>query len=432
MKRFPINNMNAFPSFDLNEIIEGEFIEAYFQPIVSVKNNSIVGYEGLARGIHPRTNGLISPMDLFAEAAEKNLTLPLDRLCRKMVLEYFQGIHAKHPERLLSLNFEASVLDQGAGGSGKLIEQVQTLGLSPQSVVIEIIESNVENVDELQRFIKTHRELGFLIALDDVGAGHSNLNRIPLLKPDILKVDRYLVQDIADNFYKQEVFKSMIGLARKIGALIVAEGIETDKEAMAALEMGVDMVQGYYFAQPQRHDLIDDVSVGKHLLQLTRGYKEKVIQKLNVRRFNLRKYEMMTREIQADLSKTTGSHFEAKIKDLVRFFPLAEGIYVLDEQGFQVTETVFGDPHLFQKNRAIFNPVMKGTDHTLRDYFYMLTEGGLRKNSYITDPYISMASGSLCVTFSRLFKDAEKKDYVLCVDINTEYLQQIPGAFLEE
>jgi EAL domain-containing protein (putative c-di-GMP-specific phosphodiesterase class I) len=432
MKRFPINNMNAFPSFDLNEIIEGEFIEAYFQPIVSVKNNSIVGYEGLARGIHPRTNGLISPMDLFAEAAEKNLTLPLDRLCRKMVLEYFQGIHAKHPERLLSLNFEASVLDQGAGGSGKLIEQVQTLGLSPQSVVIEIIESNVENVDELQRFIKTHRELGFLIALDDVGAGHSNLNRIPLLKPDILKVDRYLVQDIADNFYKQEVFKSMIGLARKIGALIVAEGIETDKEAMAALEMGVDMVQGYYFAQPQRHDLIDDVSVGKHLLQLTRGYKEKVIQKLNVRRFNLRKYEMMTREIQADLSKTTGSHFEAKIKDLVRFFPLAEGIYVLDEQGFQVTETVFGDPHLSQKNRAIFNPVMKGTDHTLRDYFYMLTEGGLRKNSYITDPYISMASGSLCVTFSRLFKDAEKKDYVLCVDINTEYLQQIPGAFLEE
>ena len=430
MKR-PIN-MNAFPPFDVNEIIDGEFIEAYFQPIVSVKSNSIVGYEGLARGIHPRTNGLISPMDLFAEAAEKNLTLPLDRLCRKMVLEYFQGIHAKHPERLLSLNFEASVLDQGVGGSGKLIRQVETLGLSPQGIVIEIIESNVENLDELQRFIKTHREMGFLIALDDVGAGHSNLNRIPLLKPDILKVDRYLVQDIGDNFYKQEVFKSMIGLARKIGALIVAEGIETDKEAMAALEMGVDMVQGYYFAQPQRHDLIDDVSVGKHLLQLTRGYKEKVIQKLNVRRFNLRKYEMMTREIQAELSKTTGGHFEAKIKDLVRFFPLAEGIYVLDEQGFQVTETVFGDPHLFQKNRVIFNPVMKGTDHTLRDYFYMLTEGGLRKNSYITDPYISMASGNLCVTFSRLFKDAEKKDYVLCVDINTEYLQQIPGAFLEE
>ena len=103
--------MNGLPSFDLNEILDGEHIVAYFQPIVSVKNNSIVGYEGLARGLHPETKGLIPPQELFAEAADKKLTLPLDRLCRKKVLEYFKTVHAFHPQRILSLNFEASVLD---------------------------------------------------------------------------------------------------------------------------------------------------------------------------------------------------------------------------------------------------------------------------------------------------------------------------------
>jgi EAL domain-containing protein (putative c-di-GMP-specific phosphodiesterase class I) len=414
--------------FDLSQIIEGEHIIPYFQPIVSVKNNSIVGYEGLARGVDPASRQIIAPLDLFARAAAEGLTLPLDRLCRKKVFEMFKTIQARRPERLLSVNFEASVLDQGVQGSGNIINQVEEAGLNPQSIIIEIIESNVEEIEALEKFIATYREYGFLIALDDVGAGHSNLNRIPLLKPDILKIDRYLVQDISENFYKQEVFKCLVGLARKIGALIVAEGIETDREAGVALEMGVDMAQGYYFAQPQRHDLISDASVERHLVQLTSSYKDKVIQRLNVRRFNLRKYEMMTREIQAELSKTTRDHFEGKLLGLVRFFPLVEGFYVLDENGFQLTETVFGDRQLFHKNRMIFNPAMRGSDHTLRDYFYMLTEGGMKKATYITDPYISMSSGSLCVTFSRLFKSTEDKNFVLCVDINTEYLQQIPGT----
>ncbi len=416
------------PKFDLSEIIKGEHLTAYFQPIVSVKNNSIVGYEGLTRGMVPGSLQSIAPLDLFAEARVQGLTLELDRLCRKKVFEMFKPIQARRPERLLSVNFEASVLDQGVQGSRNIIQQVEAYGLNPQSIIIEIIESNVEELEALEKFITTYRELGFLIALDDVGAGHSNLNRIPMLKPDILKIDRYLVQDISENFYKLEVFKSLVGLARKIGALIVAEGIETDQEAGVALEMGVDMAQGYYFAQPQRHDLISDASVERHLIQLTSSYKDKVIQRLNVRRFNLRKYEMMTREIQAELSKTSAEHFEAKLQGLVRFFPLVEGFYVLDENGFQLTETVFGDRQLFHKNRMIFSPVTKGSDHTLRDYFYMLTEGGLKKITYITDSYISMASGSLCVTFSRIFKSTENKSYVLCVDINTEYLQQIPGT----
>ena len=81
------------------------------------------------------------------------------------------------------------------------------MGLKPENIAIEIIESDVEDLKELQRFVQLYRSYGFLIALDDVGAGHSNLNRIPLIKPDILKIDRFLVQNIQDDFYKQEVLE---------------------------------------------------------------------------------------------------------------------------------------------------------------------------------------------------------------------------------
>ena len=411
--------------FDLKEILDGEFMAAHFQPLVSVRRKTIVGYEGLIRGIHPVNRDIVAPQELFAAAARMDLTVDLDRLCRKKVLEYFRGIAADRPDCLLSLNFEASIIDQGVVGSGNLIQQVTSLGLKPHCIALEIIESNIHRLDDLQRFIQTYRDYGFLIALDDVGAGHSNLNRIPLLKPDILKVDRYLIQDIPNNFYKQEVFKAMVGLAHKIGSLVLAEGVETEEEAFCVMELGVDLIQGYYFSKPQRYDLIDDQSVGSQIQRLSREFKAMVLQKHNVKKFNLKKYELMTREVQVELSKLREGDFDRKLSDLIHYFPLVECLYVIGETGLQVTDMVFGDLGEGGKNRYMFRPAPKGTDHTLKDYYYMMMDGGLRKATFISEPYLSLATGNPCVTFARLFKDLDEKLHILCIDINTQYLQQI-------
>ncbi|HTC19532.1 MAG TPA: EAL domain-containing protein, partial [bacterium] len=238
--------------FNLREIIDGERVEAHFQPIVSLKRRSIVGLEGLTRGLQPGSPSVISPMDLFHQAAIQGLQLELDRLCRKKIMDDFRKIHAASPELILSVNLDASILDQGVVGSGHLRQQVSEMGLKPENIAIEIIESDVEDLKELQRFVQLYRDYGFLIALDDVGAGHSNLNRIPLIKPDILKIDRFLIQDIQDDFYKQEVLKSLVRMARHLGTLIIAEGVETEEEAVCLLDMDVDMIQGYYFSRPQK------------------------------------------------------------------------------------------------------------------------------------------------------------------------------------
>jgi EAL domain-containing protein (putative c-di-GMP-specific phosphodiesterase class I) len=409
-------------SFDLQEVIECGLIESHFQPIVSLKRKRVVGYEGLSRGIHPVDQSMIPPTDLFAEAGVQGLQLELDRLCRKKAMESFRSLPGDSSDFILTLNLDASVMDQGAAGSGHLRNQVMEMGLNPRNIAIEIIESNVEDMKELQKFVHTYRGYGFLIALDDVGAGHSNLNRIPLIKPDILKIDRYLIQDIQEDFYKQEVLKSLLSMARHLGTLIIAEGVETEEESMTLLDMGVDMVQGYFFAKPLPPARLNNALVLEKVERLGLAFKQKLIRKIDRKRFNMDKYYSMILEMQIDLEKAPTRQFDLQLAKMISKFPQAEALYVLDETGLQVTDTVFDAHAKNRRNPVMFHPALKGSDHTLKDYFYFLMETDLGKASFVTKPYLSMASGNVCVTLSALFKDADQKKYILCIDINTEGL----------
>src|SRR5580658_1622297 len=217
-------------SDSLCAILENETIDFHFQPVVSLKNTGILGHEALARPADAASGASISPIDLFGQAFREGRSVELDRLCRRKALRAFRTLSAPSLKQrscpLLFLNFESSVLDMGVLGSGMLARAVDEAGLRPQEVVIEINESRVSNLEALKSFVDTHRTRGFLIALDDLGTGFSNLSRISLLRPDILKLDRLLVMQIEDDFHKQEVFRSVVNLGRRVGALILAEGVE--------------------------------------------------------------------------------------------------------------------------------------------------------------------------------------------------------------
>lgn len=426
MDQGTLTNKTEPARFNLKEIIQGEWVEAHFQPIVSLKRRCIVGLEGLIRGIYPKSRTLIPPVDLFHQAALQGMELDLDRLCRKKVMDDFRLLHAHNPEMILSLNLDASELTRGVVGSGHLRQQVFEMGLRPENIAIEIIESDVEDLRELQRFVQLYKSYGFLIALDDVGAGHSNLNRIPLIKPDILKIDRFLVQDIQDDFYKQEVLKSVVQMARHLGTLIIAEGVETQEEAVCLLDMDVDMIQGFYFSRPQRHDQLDYDPVLTRINGLGGAFKRNFLRKIGVKRFNMSRYYATILEIQMELTQMKPGRFDSILNRMISEFPQVESVYILDENGVQVSESVFNDQGRTKRNPIIFRPSPKGADHTMKDYFYFLMEAGLSKTSYVTEPYLSMASGTSCVTLSSVFKNADNNRYILCLDINTDALGEDP------
>jgi EAL domain-containing protein (putative c-di-GMP-specific phosphodiesterase class I) len=399
----------------IEEIIKKESIVTVFQPILSIKKKALVGLEALTRGLYH--NEIVMPGSLFAMASEAGRTVDLDRLCRKKALKAFSRYAANlDEEAILFLNFDASIIDEGVVGSGVLLSSVRDLGLNPGRVALEINEAVVKDVEALQTFINTHRQYGFIIAMDDIGAGHSNLNRVAIARPDILKIDRTLVEHLDKEYYKQEVFKSLIHLARNTGSLVVAEGVERLEEAIVALDYGVDMLQGFHFSRPRDISGIHFDDLQDRIKNVASAFKEHALRKITLKNIQDREYEAILNSIAGELKNLTPTDFDSKLGEVITRHRYLECIYILDRSGIQVSNTVCNQNVLSTCARPTFRPAPRGTDHSLKDYYYLLAGTGMKK--CVTEPYISLASGNLCTTISTYFENGFDNCFILCMDIS--------------
>lgn len=403
---------------DIKHIIENQRIETHFQPIVSVLKRKTIGVEALARYMHPDSGRYVPPLALFKLAAEKGLTVEMDRLCRLTALRNFQTMARQNPDLLLFINLDTSIIDQGVVGSGHLIQAVETLGLNPQNIVIEINESKVSQSDGLQRFIDLYKGYGFLMALDDLGLGYSNLDRILHVKPNIIKLDRGLIQNLDQDYYKQEICKALVNLSRKIGALVVAECVETLAEVVACLDLGIDMLQGYYFAEPRKITNGAVQVLNNQIDVVAQHYKEHKTEKTLLEKLQWAVCYAAIDSIIDEVELVSSDFFDAKLKKIICKYPMLEYVYILNMKGQQVTETI-GNMLMPVRNK-MFQPDRKGTDQSLKEYF-LNTQAGWKR--YTTEPYMSLATGNLCITNSTVFSDADGERYILCTDFNPSFIK---------
>lgn len=395
---------------DLDAILAQGRLFSEFQPIVSMRDQTVAGYESLvrARGAH----GLVPPGPLFTQAARQGRTVELDRAARSAGLTAFSGQARLLTDKpLMWLNLETSILDQVEVGAGALEQAVRDAGLEPGRLVIEIVESKVRENTRLLKFVEHYRNHGFYIALDDVGAGFSNLERVALIRPDIIKVDRAIIAGLDHDFCKRMVLGSLTTLARGLGALVVAEGVETAAEAMEAMEQGVDLMQGFYFARPAQR-LEGDKCLGA-MAGLGQLYAVQKMEKLTQGQRFMERVSHIVDRIAARLGRRPHPDLDVALKGQLSAWPEIEALYVLDKTGRQLSRTALrGD--IGPRARQLRRPAQPGADLSLKEYFLAI-RGGMKR--YVSPPYISQASGRLCVTASRpLFLAARPGRAVLCAD----------------
>jgi EAL domain-containing protein (putative c-di-GMP-specific phosphodiesterase class I) len=405
----------------LRRLIQERGVTTHFQPIFSARQKAVVGVEALARG--RRADGsLVPPNHLFKMAAEEGLSGVVEGLCRQAAVETFTRLDARPDELLLFLNLDLV----GQPNPESLPEELERLvvraGVATTSVAVEFLEARLDDVARFATLAAGLRARGFLVVLDDVGAGHSNLDRIPLFRPDVIKIDRGLITGVDADYYKQETLKSLVGLSRRIGALVVAEGIETEAEAIASLELGVDLLQGFYLARPAAVTAFAAGGLARasgEVELLARKFKSHMVGAINGRKLQHRRFNVILNRILCDLGNTQAAEFDEILARIIPEYPTVECIYVLDDAGVQVTETVWNGAKTESRPEAggaLFRPAPRGTDHSLKEYYYVPLDVELQK--YTTDPYVSLASGNLCRTISTCFRDAENNClYVLCVDV---------------
>jgi diguanylate cyclase (GGDEF)-like protein len=230
----------------LYEILEKRQLSALFQPIMNMQSGDIVGYEGLIRG--PSDSPLHSPLNLFKVAMAHNLSVEVEHLCRRVVLERFAelGLPGK-----LFLNVSPECLLQPEVRHGETLAYIQEVGINPDRVIIELTESQPTYDYELLREAVMHyRAMGFQIAIDDLGEGFSSLRLWSELRPEYVKIDMHFIQGINHDPVKLQFVRSIQEIAEKSSTVVIAEGIETPTELLLIRDLGIAYGQGYHIARP--------------------------------------------------------------------------------------------------------------------------------------------------------------------------------------
>lgn len=219
-------------------------VHSVYQPIVDLADESIVGYEALARG--PASTRFESPGALFGDAARRGLTAELDDLCRERAIEgAFEG--GLRPPQSLFVNVEPSTLLSG----GDLLPYTDDLHAGRVRIVAEFTERALASRPaEILHAVDWLRANGCGVALDDVGLNRRSLALLPFLAPEVVKLDMSLIQQRRTTIETAQIVNAVAAEAERSGIVIVAEGIETEEHLLRAKAMGATLGQGWYFGRP--------------------------------------------------------------------------------------------------------------------------------------------------------------------------------------
>jgi len=242
----------------LRELVEQDRYTTYFQPIVSSQDLGVIGHEALFRGFEA-DGSLLSPTHIFKTAAEAGQMFQLDLAARRSAVQ--QAAKLDVGNQWVFINFNPTTVYDPSYCLRTTVSACEELGLKPEQIIFEVTETEkVEDMRHLRGILSFYRKAGFRVALDDVGAGYSGLNILQSLGPDLIKIDRHLIENIDTDAFKLNIVEHLTALAHRQQIQVLAEGIETEAEAKTLQELGVDLLQGYYFGRPGP-ELVEKVSV---------------------------------------------------------------------------------------------------------------------------------------------------------------------------
>lgn len=238
----------------LLDVLESNRLSTHFQPIVDAKSPSTpFAHECLLRWTDI-DGSLKSPVQLFETARDADLLFQLDRQARELNIRnaVAAGVTSK-----IFLNFTPTAIYDPRNCLKATMSVIKEVGLSPSDVVFEVIETErVKDSEHLKEIMDYYKSHGFGVALDDLGSGHSTLQLLGVLRPNYVKLDMTLVRDVHQDRFKSEVVEQIIGLAHRFDIKVVAEGVEFQPEAVWLRTLGVDYMQGYYFAKPAAEPVV--------------------------------------------------------------------------------------------------------------------------------------------------------------------------------
>lgn len=384
-------------------------IDSHFQPIYSLAHGRVVGWEALMRGIDPAGRSAMPPAILALPRDDRERSR-LDCLSRAVHVDNFLGAGAT--EGWLLLNVQPETFLQGPW-EGTFFEDLFASRKFPHHrVVLEVLEDAIRDRDRIDDAVEFYREHGCLVAIDDFGAGHSNFDRVWSMRPDLVKLDRQMLLRASQEPRIRRVMPSMVSMLHEAGALVLMEGVETEEQALIALDADVDLAQGYLFGRPSQSPL-DAPDCNTLFEGLWSRFQT-----------DARTVWMDDRRSMAPYQNAIGlaaSHIETGISPEAacsRFLalPRAERCFLLTETGRQTHHRMLAADALGEADARFWHlGNATGANWSRRPYFRRAIEHPGRVQ--ISRPYLSLATARSCVTLSIQLRAPDGQLLVLCGDV---------------
>lgn len=380
----------------------------YFQPIVGAASGTIIGYEALARQ-HDANGRVISAGKLFSSPdIPTEQLIAWDRMVRRQALEQFSRSNFNG---YLTINISAAWIDYVSDFTSlPTLLMLDEFNLDRSRIIIEITESKGD-LDKLVEIAAVYRRHGLKIAIDDFGAGFSQLERVMAIQPDIIKLDMQLFQNAAKGGIASDVVHLISRLAKRTGCRIVCEGVETDDDFHFGLNCGAQYMQGYLFS-PATAEFKEPMYYQRQINSLRKTFLKKTLAKeehkiqfiTNIKGL----VELLKEALETDfnLNKLLAHPFEKS--GVLRF-------YLCNNEGDQISSNFnFADSKWFEDTTQI------GFNWAWRPYFYQLLALESTKDSYrivTSERYRDFNTDILCKTLS-LRLDNQR---ILLIDIAAEW-----------
>lgn len=228
------------------EILSKKKIIPVYQPIISLEDGEVLGYEGLSR--IDLEHCLFNTEEMFQIAEQQNKVWELEELCRKKTL---MNAKEKPKGKKLFINVDPKVIHDENFKEGVTCKYLKQYGLKPKDIVFEITERTaIEDAETFKQTVNHYRRQSYQIAIDDFGNGYAGLSRICSLSPNFVKIDMSIVRDIDKDPIKKTLVESFVSFCENANIMLIAEGIETKEELKTLIKSGVSYGQGYYLQRP--------------------------------------------------------------------------------------------------------------------------------------------------------------------------------------
>lgn len=253
---------------DLWLAVERKEFLMHYQPLVSLDDGSIIGFEALLRWQHPQ-RGFIPPVEFIPIAEDSGLIIPITKWILQETTDQiaeWQKIAPNYSDLIISVNISGKHLVQD-GLVDEVKKVLKSSNIKPSCLKLEITESvAMENAERTIVILNKLKQLGVKLSIDDFGTGYSSLSYLHRLPFNTLKIDRSFVNTVGDNGENSEILQTIISLAQNLKMQTIAEGIETISQLQILRNLDCDFAQGYLFAKPLPKEEMETLLYQKHIL----------------------------------------------------------------------------------------------------------------------------------------------------------------------